>query len=217
MKCTFGFSFRITFALILLLSVCPLSAQRKVTLKLASPLPESTTWGFFLNELANDWRKITNGEVDLVIYHNGVAGTEKDTVRSLRVNQIQGAILSTLSLYEISPEIMTLSCPFLIRDDDELDLVLSDVKNDIEKKINNKGYIVLAWARAGWVKFFSKSKVLTPADLKNQRLGTNNDQAELNEVFRTMGFKMVAVGRSDILVALNSNMVDAVALSPVAV
>jgi len=208
---------RIILAVLLIFLVSPLFAQRKITIKMASPIPESTPWGRFLNQMASDWKKITNGEVDLIIYHNGVAGTESDVVRSLKLNQLQGAVLSTLGLYEISPEIMTLSCPFLIRSDNELDLVLAEVIGGLEEKINSKGYFTLAWARVGWVKFFSKSPVFVPADLKKQRLGANADQAELNHVFKAMGFQVVPVERNDILIALSSNMVEAVFQSPVAV
>jgi TRAP-type C4-dicarboxylate transport system substrate-binding protein len=112
---------------------------------------------------------------------------------------------------------MTLSCPFLIRDDEELDLVLAGLRSDLEERLGSRGFVTLAWARVGWVKFFSKQPVFFFFFLKRQRLGTNNDQAELNQVFRTMGFQMIPVGRNEILVALNSNMVDAVFQSPVAV
>jgi len=184
---------------------------------MASPVPENTPWGKFFNQLAVDWNKITNGEVELIVYHNGVAGNEKQVVRNLRVGQLQAAVLSTYGLYEISPEVMTMSCPFLIRNDDELDAVLAGLKGELEQKINSKGYFTLAWARVGWVKFFSKQPVFVPADLKKQRMGTNADQAEMNQVFKTMGFQMVPVARDDILIALNSSMVDAVFSSPVAV
>jgi len=208
---------RIILAVILIFLVNPLFAQRKITIKMASPIPENTPWGRFFNQLASDWRKITNGEVELIIYHNGVAGNESEVVRGLKLNQIQAAVLSTLGLYEISPEIMTLSCPFLIRNDDELDLILKEVVSGFQESINNKGYFTLAWARVGWVKFFSKAPVFTPDDLKKQKLGTNADQAEMNKVFKAMGFQMVPVERNDILIALNSNMVEAVFQSPVAV
>jgi len=208
---------RIILALILVFLVSPLWAQRKITIKMASPIPENTPWGRYFSQMANDWRNITNGEVELIVYHNGVAGNESDVVRGLKLNQIQAAVLSTLGLFEISPEIMTLSCPFLIRNDDELDLILSEVTGGLEEKINSKGYFTLAWARVGWVKFFSKSPVFTPADLKRQKLGTNADQAELNQVFKAMGFQLVPVERNDILIALSSNMVEAVFQSPVAV
>ena len=208
---------RLALALILVIMTGPVFAQRTITIKVASPVPEDTPWGQFFNQLAADWGKITNGEVKMIIYHQGVASSEKDVVRNLRVNQFQAAVLSTYGLYEISPEIMTLSCPFLIRDDDELDLVLAGVKDELEGKINGKGYFTLAWARVGWVKFFSKQPIYTPADLKKQKLGTNADQAEMNQVFKTMGFQMIPVALDDILIALNSNMVDAVFQSPVAV
>ena len=203
--------------LAMIVFAAPLFAQRTITIKMASPVPENTPWGQFFNQLASDWKKITNGQVELVIYHNGVAGSEKEVVRNLRVNQLQAAVLSTYGLYEISPETMTISCPFMIRDDDELDLVLAETKSELENKINGKGYFTLAWARIGWVKFFSKQPIYTPADLKRQRLGTNADQAELNEVFKTMGFQMIPVARNDILIALNGNMVDAVFSSLAAV
>jgi len=192
-------------------------AQRKIIIKVASPVPENTPWGQCLKKVAEEWRKITNNEVDMVIYHNGVTGSEKDVVRSLKINQIQAAVLSTFGLYEITPEIMTLSCPFLIRNDDELDVVLSGLKDELEQKINSKGYFTLAWSRVGWVKLFSKAPVFVPDDLKKQKLGTNAEQSELNQVFKSMGFQMIPVARNDILIALNSGMADAVYESPIAV
>ena len=117
---------KIVLALMLALSFSAgLFAQRKITIKMASPVPENTPWGQCLNQIAAEWRRITGGEVEILIYHNGVAGNEEAVVRNLRVNQIQAAVLSTFGMYELSPEIMTLSCPFLIRNDEELDLVLA--------------------------------------------------------------------------------------------
>jgi len=195
----------------------PAFAQRTVTIKMSSPVPEDTPWAQYFIQLSAEWKKITNGEVELIIYHNGIVGGEKDVVRNLRVNQIQAAVLSTYGLNEISPEVMTLSCPFLIRDDEELDLVLNGVKGDLEEKINSKGFYALAWARVGWIKFFSKQPIFTPADLKKQKLGTHVDQSEMNQIFKSMGFQMIPVAHNDLLIALNSNMVDAVFQSPLVV
>jgi TRAP-type C4-dicarboxylate transport system substrate-binding protein len=208
---------RILFALSLFVFAVPVFAQRTITIKLASPVPENSPWGRSFNQLAADWKRITNGEVEMIVYHNGVAGGEKEVVRSLRLNQVQAAVLSTYGLYEISPEAMTLSCPFLIRDDEELDLVLAGVKGDLEDKINAKGYFPIAWARVGWIRFFSKQPIFTPTDLKKQKLGTHVDQAEMNQIFKTMGFQMVPVAHNDILIALNSSMVEVVFQSPMVV
>ena len=203
--------------LALLLQAGSVFAQRTVTIKMASIVPENTPWGQFLNRIASEWKKITNGQVNVIVYHNGTAGKEDEIIRSMNLNQLQAGVLSTFGLTEIAPEVMTISCPFFIRNDDELDLVLNEVKSELEEKINDKGYFTLAWARVGWVKFFSKAPVFVPYDLKNQKLATNGEYEKLNQAFKTMGFHMVPVAQDDILIALNSPMVDAVYSSPVAV
>ena len=158
--------FRIVLVLVLILEAGMLFAQRTITIKMASQVPENTPWGYFFNQIAIDWKRITNGEVNLIIYHNGTAGNEETVLRNLRLNQIQAAVLSTFGLTEITPEVLTLSCPFFIRNNDELDLVLKEVKDELERKINSKGFFTLAWSRVGWVKIFSKTPIFVPADLK---------------------------------------------------
>jgi TRAP-type C4-dicarboxylate transport system substrate-binding protein len=207
---------RIVFLLSLFLLTGTLFAQRAITIKMASVVPENTPWGQFLNRIAAEWKRITNGEVDVIVYH-GTAGKEVDIVQKLNVGQLQAGVLSTFGLTEVAPEVMTLSCPLFIRNDDELDLVLDDVKSELENRINNKGFYTLAWSRVGWIKFFSKAPIFTPNDLKRQKLGTNVDYDKFNQIFKSMGFQMVPAAQDDLLIAMNSPMVDAIYQSPIAV
>jgi TRAP-type C4-dicarboxylate transport system substrate-binding protein len=194
-----------------------LFAQRKVTIKLASMAPETTPWGAALNRMSQEWAAVSNGDVELRVYHNGVAGGEADVLRKLKLNQIQGAVFTSAGLNLITPEIMTLSAPFFIRNDGELARVLRDIKPDLEGKINEKGFFTLAWAKSGWVKIFSRREVFVPQDLKRQKLATNPEMAEMTQAFKIMGYQMVPVTINDILVSLNSGMIDAVYQSPVLV
>jgi TRAP-type C4-dicarboxylate transport system substrate-binding protein len=196
----------------------PVYAQRRrVTIKLASLVPENTPWGAALNRMAAEWRTASNGEVELVVYHNGVAGDEGDVLRKLKGNQIQAAILSSFGLNAITPghEIMTLSCPFLIRNNEELDLILNNLKPDLEARINREGFFTLAWSKAGWVRFFSKQPIFVPADLKRQKLGTSEQEPALMDAFKAMGYQMVPVAMNQALVYLNGGMIDAVYQSPI--
>lgn len=193
-----------------------LAAQQKVTIKLASLVPENTPWGAAINRMAIDWGRVTNGEVELIVYHNGVAGDEGDVLRKLKLNQIQAAVFTSVGMHSVMPEVLTISYPLLIRDDEELDRVLAGIRGDLDAKIAQNGYVTLAWARAGWVKIFSRAPVFTPADLRKQKLGTNPDELEMMQAFRTMGFQMVPVNLNDVLVSLNGGMIDAVYQSPIA-
>ena len=204
----------IFFSCILLFTAINLFAQRQVTIKLASMAPENTPWGAALNRMANEWRQATNGEVILQVYHNGVAGEEQDVIRKLRLNQIQGAVLTSFGMNIITPEIMTLSVPFLIRNETELAVVIKELGPELETRINNKGFQTLAFANSGWVKIFSKSPVFVPNDLKRQKIGTNSEAPELTLAFQRMGYQMVPVNMNDVLISLNNGMIEAVYLSP---
>jgi TRAP-type C4-dicarboxylate transport system substrate-binding protein len=200
-----------------LVQVLPLHAQRKISIKLASMVPENTPWGAAINRMAVEWSQVTNGEVELIVYHNGVAGPEAEVLRKLNLNQIQAAIFTSIGLNSVTPEIMTISYPFLIRNDAELEVVLQKLRPELDARIERNGFTTLAWARAGWVKIFSKAPVFTPADLRRQKLGTNPDELEMLQAFKAMGFQMVPVNMNDVLVSLNSGMLDAVYQSPISV
>ncbi|MDR1507391.1 MAG: TRAP transporter substrate-binding protein DctP [Treponema sp.] len=208
-----------TFLIVyLVLSVCfEAAAQRRITIKLASMVPENTPWGAALNKLSAEWSAATNGEVRLQIYANGTQGSEEAVLQKLNMNAIQAAVLTSFGLNRIAPETLTISCPFLIRGDDELVEVLKTLKPELEAKINSGNYYSLAMVRGGWVRFFSRNPVFVPADLKRQKVGTFPSEPELAQAFRAMGYQVVNVDEKRLLVALNGGSVDAIYQSPIAV
>ena len=188
---------------------------QKVIIKLASLVPENTDWGQTVNKLAAEWAKVTNGEVELRVYANGTQGSEDEVLRKLNMNTIQAAIFTSFGLNKIAPEILTLSVPFLVRSDAELDEVLKNVKSEFEAKINAKNYYALALVKAGWVKFFSKNPVFVPADLKRQKIASMPSEPELAQAFRSMGYQVVLVEQNRVLIALNGGTIDAIYMSPI--
>ncbi|GHT63641.1 hypothetical protein FACS1894110_01840 [Spirochaetia bacterium] len=190
--------------------------QRTITINLASALPRNSPWGRTLDRIAADWIKATNGEVTLHILHQ-YPGSEGDYLMKLRQDKIQAAIFTSLGLNSIAPEILALSTPFLIQNNDELDVVLNEVRPFLNSRIEQEGYVNMVWVKAGWIKIFSRSPVYTPDDLRRLKLGTSPDEQELLDAFRTMGFNLVPATYTDIPQKLNSGMVDAMYQSPLAI
>ncbi|MDR2210355.1 MAG: TRAP transporter substrate-binding protein DctP, partial [Spirochaetaceae bacterium] len=177
----------------------PLYAQRKrnqggkLALKIASLVPEDSPWGRAINQIAEEWYEITNGEVELQISHGGVLGSETAVLQQLRLGQIQGAVLTSYGLNSIARGIITVSCPFLIRNDQELTFVLNELKPELEEKLNSGGVFTLCWAQVGWIKVFSKEPVFVPADLKKHKLAASDDELEMMQAFKAMGYQMIPV------------------------
>jgi TRAP-type C4-dicarboxylate transport system substrate-binding protein len=187
---------------------------RPVTIKLASLVPETSPWGAALNKMAGNVKAETNGAVEIIVYHGGVAGGEADVLRKLRLNQIQAAILTSFGLNEITPEILALSCPFLIRNSGELDYVLEKLKPMMEEKINESGFQTIAWSKVGFVSFFSKVPVRTPAEMKKLKVGTSDTETALLNVFKSMGYQLVPQSMDRVLIDLNTGRVEAVYQEP---
>jgi len=204
----------LTALLLLTLAAGELFAQKKITIKLASPVPQNTPWGASLDRMAAEWSRISNGEVTLQIYHNGVAGSEADVLRKVKQNQIQAAILTSLGLGGVVQEIMTLSAPFLIRTDAELDAAFGLVRDQLEAKLSANGFMVMTWAKAGWVRYFSKKPVLVPSDLHKMKLGTDPDQTAIMQALKAMGYQCVPLVITETMSALSSGLVDAIYQSP---
>ena len=207
--------YRFIFILALIFFACPLFAQQKITIRLASLVPENTPWGTAINKMAADWARVTNGEVNVIVYHNGTAGNEPEVLRKLRGNQIQAAVFTSIGLNSIMPEVMAISYPFLIRDNAELDAVLAKIRPDLDAKIQQNGFVTLAWAKAGWIKIFSKAPIYVPNDLRKVKLSANPDEQEMLQAFKIMGYQMIPVSLSETLVGLNSGRIDAIYQSPI--
>jgi TRAP-type C4-dicarboxylate transport system substrate-binding protein len=189
----------------------PLAA---LTIKMGSMAPASSPWGVALNKLAARWHRITDGQVSLKLYLGGIAGNEPDMLRKMRIGQLHAAAITALGLNYITSEVLTLNLPFFIQEEDEFDYVLKNVRSKFEEKISEKGFTVLAWSFAGWVHLFSRNPVLYPRDLKGQKLGVPTQDNEILSGWRAMGFDAVSLSVADIMVGLESGMIDAYYATP---
>ena len=192
------------------------SGEDVVNIRIASPLPQNSEWGRALNRLAADWARITNNQVRVNVSHDGREGTEADMIRKLNSNSIQAAVLASTGIAEICPAVMNISVPFMIRNERELDAVLQDILPTLETRVRNE-FVVLAWSKGGWVYLFSKETVLTPTDLRRQRLATSPELKDMNTVFRTMGFNLVEADMTQLGQRLASNAINSVYVIPAAV
>jgi len=192
-------------------------AQETVEVRLGSPLPRESPWGRTLDRIASEWNRITGGQVRLNVRHGGIEGNEARMHLSLTSNNLQAAVLTPFGLSTIDPIIMTLSVPFLIRNDRELDAVMREVQGDLERRFNSGNHFVLAWSKSGFVNVFSREPVFTPDDLRRQRIASNPESAELNTTFKTMGFQVFEADWSEVGTRLNAGTVTAIYNQPAAV
>jgi TRAP-type transport system periplasmic protein len=185
-----------------------------LTVKLGSLAPTGSPWDKGLNRLGAEWDKLSNGSVQLKIYPGGIVGDEADMIRKMRLGQLNAAGLTGIGLSRISPDIIAVQFPMLVRTNAELTYVLDKIKPAFAQELDKRGFKVLIWSFVGWVHFFSKDPVVTPDDLKRQKLFVWAGDADALQVWKESGFHVVPLTPTDIMPSLQSGMIDAFATTP---
>ncbi|MBQ9630703.1 MAG: TRAP transporter substrate-binding protein DctP [Treponema sp.] len=175
----------------------PLVAQNK-TLKIATIAPSRSAWDIEEKRLAQDWARVTDGKIQLQFMGTSAMGGETGVIQklnSVRPGQkapIDGAIFTSLGIATLAPEmhVLTMAVPFMFRNQEEVDLVLSTFEPRFQKAITQKGYVLIGWFNVGWAYFFTKKPVHTPQDLKMQKLSVSlMGLPELSNAFKAAGFR----------------------------
>jgi TRAP-type C4-dicarboxylate transport system substrate-binding protein len=142
-------------------------------------------------------------------------GGEAEMVRRIRQGQLHAGLLTTVGLSQIEPAVSGLqNLPMKFHDLSDVDYVGEKLQPMLQKKIEAKGFFVLFWGDAGWVRIFSKKPVRVPDDLKPQEFFVWAGEPEQFALTRDMGLKPVSLETAEILPSLKTGMIKSVAMPP---
>jgi TRAP-type C4-dicarboxylate transport system substrate-binding protein len=182
---------------------------------LATLLPHGTSQYQALEKMGQDWRSATGGAIELNIYGDGKMGSEAVSVQRLRQGQLQAVTLSAAALSEIDPFLAAIEkVPMLFRTFDEADYVRNKIASELEQHLEQKGFVALTWADAGWVQVFSRNPILRPSDLKKTRLLTTPGDPEETALIKSLDLTPVELTWSDALISLETGKVDTLVTTP---
>jgi TRAP-type C4-dicarboxylate transport system substrate-binding protein len=196
------------------LAVPGVARPAPMVVKMATLAPEGSSWFRVLQDMGEEWRKASNGTVTLRIYPGGVAGDEDAMIRKMRIGQIQAAAITGIGLAYLEPSFYALHIPMMYASDEEFDFVRDRYAPVLERKMEEKGFIVLNWGDAGWVHFFSKTPVVTPAEAKALKLFQWSGDTKLVQLYKQTGFHPVPLSTNDLLPGLQTGMVDGYSSTP---
>lgn len=192
----------------------PAAAQPSLV-KVATIAPENSIYHRVLQQMGEAYRRASGPGARFVIYPNSIQGTEADTVRRMRVGQLDASMLTVVGLHEIEPSVTALQyMPMMFRSWGELDYVREKLRPELEAKLAAKGFVVLIWGEGGWVQFFTKEDIATPAEFKRARIFAWSGDIVQAGVMKTLGYHPVPIPLADILPGLETGMIDAVPVAP---
>ncbi len=194
-----------------LLMATPVFAQ---IIKAATIAPKGSIYHRALQEMGEAYRQKAPG-ARFIIYPDSVQGTEADTVRRMRVGQLDASMLTVVGLSEIDPSVAALQyMPMMFRSWEEVDHVREKLRPELEAKLAARGFVVLIWGEGGWVQFFARDPIWTPEEYKRAKIFTWSGDKLQASVMKSLGYTPVSIPLADIGPGLETGMVDTVPIAP---
>ena len=190
------------------------SAQEVTVIKIATLAPDGSSWMKTLNAINAEVMEKTKGKVVFKIYPGGVLGDEKDMMRKMQIGQIQGAGLSSGGLAQIYKEIDVIHIPFFLQNYEEVDYVLKKMGPYFKKGLEDNGYILLGWSEAGFTFLMSTVYVSSVNDLKKAKVWIWQESPMAKAIFHEAGVAAIPLSLPDVLVGLQTGLVDVVYSPP---
>jgi TRAP-type C4-dicarboxylate transport system substrate-binding protein len=184
------------------------SRGEPLPIRVGTLAPEGTPWHAALQEIGDAWKKASGGRITLTIYA-GTRGEEADMIRAMRGGQLQMGAFTTVGLETITKEMSALWIPLLFQTYDELDYVRGKIDPRLEQALGDKGFVVLNWGDAGWVKYFAKKPIPSLKALQQLKLWVWSGSSASEEMYKDAGFKVVPASPIDILLDLQRNKIEA--------
>lgn len=203
--------------LVLLATLFPSSMPAQTRIRLATLLPPGSSQYRTLEQMGQQWKASTGGALTLTIYGGGTMGGEEDTIRRMRAGQLQAATISAAGLSSIDPAVGAIEkIPLLYHSLEEVEYVRSKMQADLEQRLEQKGFVVLTWADAGWIYIFSRQPYTRPEEFRSRKskVFVGASDIEEAEIINNLGFQAVPLEWSDVLISLQTGLVDTVPSTP---
>ena len=190
------------------------AAQAPLIVRMATLVPEGSSWHLVLKETLEKWKTISGGRVVVRLYPGGVAGDDPDVVRKMRLGTLNAGVLTEVGVAEIDKSVYALGVPLMYDSYEEVYYVLEKMQPRLEASLEAKGFIVLNWADGGWVHFFTQKPVAVPDDLRGLKLFSWAGDSAAVEIWRSARFNPVPLPSTEIATALQTGLVNALGAPP---
>lgn len=183
-------------------------------IKLGTEAPTGSSWHDALNDMAQEWRRISGGSVTVSVYAGGVAGDDTELVRKIQRRGMDAIAVSGIGLSRIDDGIDCLNIPMMVDSYEEFDFIRGKMAPKLEARIEANGFKVLNWADVGWVHFFTKSPVRTVDDIRKLKLWISTGDPDTERLYKDLRFQVIPLPVTDMLTSLQTGLIEAFQAPP---
>ena len=186
------------------------------TFKVATLSPEGSFWMQKLREGGDEIAKKTEGRVKFKFYPGGVMGKDRDVLRKIRLRQLHGAAVTGNVLNDVYPDIRLYNLILKFHGLKEVDYIREKMDAELMAGLEQKGLVPFGISEIGMAFIMSIEPVQELEHMRSRKawVPENNELALV--ALKAFSISPIPLPVRDVLMGLQTNMIDIVAGSPMA-
>ncbi len=185
------------------------------TFKIATLSPDGSYWVQKLRDGGEEITRQTAGRVKFKFYPGGVMGDDVGVLRKMRLRQLHGAAVTNAVLSSIYPDIQLYNLVLKFHSLQEVDYVRQRMDGELMQGLESKGIVPLGFAEVGMVYVMSTIPVQTLDQMRSNKVWVPDDNQVVLEAMKAFSISPIPLPLRDVLMGLQTGMIDVVAGSPV--
>lgn len=194
----------------LILSLMAPLAQANTTLRIATIAPDGTGWMKLMRQAADKIQADTEGRVRVRYFPGGVQGSDKSVLRKMQIRQLQGGMVSTGALTDITNVTQLYNLPFTFQNVAEIRAVRPTFDPIIAKALEEKGYILLGLSEGGFAYLMSNSPLRTSEDVRSKKVWVPEGDIISQTTFESGKVNPISLPISDVYTSLQTGLIDTI-------
>ncbi len=184
-------------------------AQAQTVLKIGYATSATSHYGVGSTVFCEEMEKGTQGRYKCQQFPASALGGEREQIEAVQIGTQDIVNTSTGPLGNFVPEVKIVDIPFLFRDYDHARKVMDGpIGQDLQKKMEAKGLINLAWTENGFRHMTnSKRAINTPDDAKGLKMRTMENKVHMDG-YKTFGILPTPMAFPELFGALQQGTVD---------
>jgi TRAP-type C4-dicarboxylate transport system substrate-binding protein len=189
---------------------------RAQEIRIATLAPGNSQWMRDMVAGGERIRELTNGRVTLRFRAGGVAGSDAQVLRKIRIGDLQGGALTAGGLASVYPGLNTYGIPLIFESLEEVDYVRARLDEKLAAGLEKAGFVSFGFSEGGFSNLMSNFPVSHVDELRRRKIWVPDNDPISYEVLEALRLAPVPLELSDALLGLRRGLVDVVAASPVA-
>ena len=184
-------------------------AQAQTVLKIGYATAQNSHYGVGSTVFCEEMEKGTQGRYKCQQFPNSALGGEREQIEAVQLGTQDIVNTSTGPLGNFVPEVKIVDIPFLFRDYDHARKVMDGpIGQDLQKKMEAKGLINLAWTENGFRHMTNSKRAINQAtDANGLKMRTMENKVHMDG-YKTFGILPTPMPFPELFTALQQGTVD---------